>query len=180
MNAIEDNVFSRRWVELGREIARPKAILSVSAHWFTDGTRISDVPVNRTIHDMYGFPDALYRVQYNAPGAPELAAEALTLLNGHAAMDPTWGLDHGTWSVLGRMFPDADVPMFQVSVNANASLSEHLALGRSLAPLRKEGVMILGSGNVVHHLGMRMPSALRGKRWLIPAQANITRDSRLM
>ena len=154
MNAIENNTFSHRWAEIGREIARPSAILSVSAHWFTDGTRVSNVLTNHTIHDMYGFPEELYRVRYDAPGAPDIAAEALALLDGHAVADGTWGLDHGTWSVLRHLYPEADVPVFQVSVNAKAALSEHLTLGQRLAPLREKGVMILGSGNVVHHLGM--------------------------
>jgi len=153
MNAIEDNEFSRSWAQLGQKLAKPAAILSISAHWFTAGTRVSTVAVNRTIHDMYGFPEALYQVRYDAPGAPEIAARALTLLEDRAKPDNTWGLDHGTWSVLRHLFPNADVPVFQVSVDADATFEEHAAVGRALAPLRDEGVLLLGSGNVVHHLG---------------------------
>ena len=153
MNAIEDNAYSRSWEQLGKELARPAAVLSISAHWFTPGTRVSTVSVNRTIHDMYGFPEELYRVRYDAPGAPELARQALTLLGNRAKPDDSWGLDHGTWSVLRRLFPAADVPVFQVSVDANATFAEHFALGQKLSSLRDEGVLLLGSGNVVHHLG---------------------------
>ena len=153
MNAIEDNAFSRSWDQLGRELEHPKAILSISAHWFTPGTRVSTVAINRTIYDMYGFPEELYRVRYDAPGAPELARQALTLLGNRAKADDSWGLDHGTWSVLRHLFPEADVPVFQVSVDAGATFAEHFALGQRLSSLREEGVMLFGSGNVVHHLG---------------------------
>ena len=153
MNAIEDNAFSAEWIALGKRLERPKAILSVSAHWFIPGTHVSSVPVNHTIYDMYGFPDELYHVAYNAPGAPELAARTGALLGGKARLDDSWGLDHGTWSVLRRMYPEADIPVFQVSVDRLATAAQHIAIGQALSPLRDEGVMIFASGNVVHNLG---------------------------
>ena len=153
MNAIEDNAFTREWQRIGASLPRPKAILSVSAHWFTEGTRVSTAAENRIIYDMYGFPEALYRVTYPAPGTPATAARALQLLGGRAEADPSWGLDHGSWSVLKHLYPAADVPVFQVSVNYALTPEEHFAVGRALQPLREEGVLILASGNVVHNLG---------------------------
>lgn len=153
MNAIEDNTYSRQWKTLGEQIGRPKAILSVSAHWFVSGTRVSDVQTNRTIYDMYGFPDALYRVVYDAPGSPELAARTVQLLPEKMQADSTWGLDHGTWSVLCHMYPGADIPVFQLSVDRRATPKEHYAIGQVVKSLREEGVLVLGSGNVVHNLG---------------------------
>lgn len=154
MNAIEENEYTRAWEALAQGLPRPEAILCVSAHWFTRGTRVSALAENRMIYDMYGFPDELYRVVYPAPGAPAVARRALALLGGAARQDDTWGLDHGAWSVLRRMYPQADVPVFQVSVDMDATPETHFALGKALAPLRNEGVMILASGNVVHNLGM--------------------------
>lgn len=153
MNAVEDNVFSQKWAELGKALERPKAILSVSAHWFTADTRIADAPTNRMIYDMYGFPDELYRVVYPAPGAPEVARRAKGLISRKVELDNTWGLDHGTWSVLRRVFPRADIPVFQLSVDYDATPRQHFEIGQELAALRDEGVLILGSGNVVHNLG---------------------------
>ena len=154
MNAIENNDFTRAWEELGRKLPRPSAILSVSAHWFTGGTLVSTVDMNRTIYDMYGFPDALYRVRYDAPGAPEVAARVLALLVRDAKPSGDWGLDQGTWSVLCRMYPQADIPVLQLSVDRNLTPAAHYRLGQALAPLRDEGVMIFASGNVVHNLGL--------------------------
>ncbi len=152
MNAIEKNEFSDAWIALGERLPKPEAILSVSAHWFTEGTRVSNAEKPRMIYDMYGFPDALYRVNYPALGAPRQAELALELLHGAAQIDNGWGLDHGTWSVLRRLYPQADIPVFQVSVNRRASMQTHFALGRTLRALRSQGVLILGSGNVVHNL----------------------------
>ncbi|MDR1628964.1 MAG: 4,5-DOPA dioxygenase extradiol [Oscillospiraceae bacterium] len=152
MNAIENNEYSARWEALGKKLPRPKAILSVSAHWFTQGTRLTDASAPRMVYDMYGFPEALYRVRYPAPGSPEFAHEAAELLGPRARTDNTWGLDHGSWSVLCRMFPKADIPVFQFSVDAKASPGEHFAIGEKLSALRERGVMIFGSGNVVHNL----------------------------
>ena len=150
MNAIEDNAFSRQWEQLGKTLPRPQAILCVSAHWYTAGTRVTDAPKLKMIYDMYGFPEALYQVQYPAPGAPRFAGVARTLLS--ADIDNSWGLDHGSWSVLRRMFPKADIPVFQVSVDHQASPQQHFDRGRALHELREQGVLILGSGNVVHNL----------------------------
>jgi 4,5-DOPA dioxygenase extradiol len=155
MNAIEDTEFSRAWSELGQTLPRPQAILVVSAHWMTRGTTLVDVSaMPRTIHDFFGFPEALFAEQYPAPGAPELAREVTTLLASHHAQEEdTWGLDHGAWTVLKFMYPGADVPVFQVSIDMTRGLDHQLAIGRTLAALRDRGVLILGSGNVVHNLG---------------------------
>ena len=153
MNAIEQNEYSDAWIELGKTLPKPEAILCVSAHWFTSGLKINDSLAPKMVYDMYGFPDALYRVAYPAPGSPEIAQQAAHLLRTRATIDNSWGLDHGSWSVLLRLFPNADIPVFQVSVDATAPADEHFALGEALRPLRKEDVLILGSGNVVHNLG---------------------------
>lgn len=154
MNAIEDNAYSRAWSELGRKLPHPKAILVVSAHWMTRGTTLVDVSaMPRTIHDFYGFPQALFDAEYPAHGAPDLAREVATLLaSHHAETDDTWGLDHGAWTVLKYLYPGADVPVFQVSVDMSRGLEHQLEIGRTLSQLRDRGVLILGSGNVVHNL----------------------------
>jgi 4,5-DOPA dioxygenase extradiol len=150
MNAIEDNVFSRGHAALARLVPRPRAILAVSAHWESDGTftTLDDPPA--TIHDFGGFPPELYAMRYPAPGNVALAARAAILTGGSAADGR--GLDHGAWSVLHRMYPDADVPVVQLSLDVRVRADEHLALGRALAPLRDEGVLILASGNLTHDL----------------------------
>ncbi|EBA07808.1 4,5-DOPA dioxygenase extradiol [Sagittula stellata] len=155
MNALEDTAYSRAWTELGRTLPRPKAILVVSAHWMTRGTTLVDVSaMPRTIHDFYGFPQALYAQSYSAPGAPEMAREVVSLLASHRAEeDDTWGLDHGAWTVLKFLYPGADVPVFQVSIDMGRGLEHQLDIGRTLSELRDRGVLILGSGNVVHNLG---------------------------
>ena len=154
MNAIKDTVYSRTWSELGKTLPQPQAILVVSAHWMTRGTTLVDVSaLPRTIHDFHGFPQELYEQQYPAAGAPNLAAEVITLLaSHHVEGDDTWGLDHGAWSVLKFLYPDADVPVFQLSIDMEKDLDWQLEIGRSLATLRNRGVLILGSGNVVHNL----------------------------
>ena len=154
MNAIEQNEYADAWIALGKTLPKPEAILCVSAHWFTRGLKINDSVAPKMVYDMYGFPDALYRVNYPAPGAPKVAHQVGKLLGERATFDNSWGLDHGSWSLLLRLFPEANIPVFQVSVDANAPAEEHFALGETLRPLRKEGVLILGSGNVVHNLGM--------------------------
>lgn len=155
MNAIEDNEFSRAWSELGRQLPRPKAILCVSAHWQTEGVRVTAMPKPKTIHDFYGFPQPLYEVQYPAPGAPDWAARtAATVRSARVAADMEWGLDHGTWAPLCKVFPAADIPIFQLSLDRALPARRHYELGRELAGLRDQGVLVVGSGNIVHNLGM--------------------------
>ena len=155
MNGIEDNSFSRRWREKGQEILRPKAVLCVSAHWFTRGTRITAMDFPPTIHDFYGFPPALSQVQYPAPGDPVLARETAGLLSpATVAEDHDWGLDHGTWTVVRHMYPDADIPVLQLSIDLTQPPARHFELGRELAALRRKGILVIGSGNIVHNLRM--------------------------
>jgi len=163
MNAIEDNQWSRAFRALGAALPRPRAILSISAHWYEAGTLLTDSERPRTIHDFGGFPAELYQLQYPAPGDPALAARVVQLLGaGRAALDTSWGLDHGTWSVLLHMRPAADCPVVQLSLDSRLSAAEHLALGQALAPLRAEGVLILGSGNITHNLRQAFSSLQRG------------------
>lgn len=152
MNAIEDNEYSRTWRKISDIIPRPEAILSVSAHWFTKGTRIMNGENPKTIYDMYGFPDELYKVTYNAPGSPRIAKMAKELISGETKYDNSWGIDHGTWSVLVHMYPDRDIPVFQVSVDYDAPAETHYRIGKELGALRKEGVLLFCSGNIVHNL----------------------------
>jgi 4,5-DOPA dioxygenase extradiol len=154
LNALEDTAYSRAWTSLGHSLPEPQAILVVSAHWMTKGTTLVDVSaLPKTIHDFYGFPDALYAMNYPAPGDPDLAREVVSLLaSHHAAEDDSWGLDHGAWAVLRFLYPQAQVPVFQVSIDMGRGLDHQLEVGRTLAQLRDRGVLILGSGNVVHNL----------------------------
>lgn len=152
MNAIEDNEYSIGWREIARRIPKPEAILSISAHWYTKGTRVTDAAKPETIYDMYRFPEELYQVTYKAPGAPELAHLTKDLVSSGAQIDNTWGIDHGTWSVLHRMYPAADIPVCQLSVDMNATPETHFRIGKEISALREKGVLILASGNVVHNL----------------------------
>ena len=153
MNAIEDNVFHREWRALGARLPRPKAILCVSAHWKTRGVGVTAMTVPKTIHDFGGFPQALFDVRYPAPGDPALARRVVSLLATHdPVLDNEWGLDHGAWSVLIAMYPKADIPVVQLSLDMSRPGAYHYEIGRALKPLRGEGVLILGSGNVVHNL----------------------------
>jgi 4,5-DOPA dioxygenase extradiol len=153
MNALATNAWTEGWQRLAASLPRPRAILAVSAHWYLPGTRVTANARPSTIHDFGGFPRALYGVEYPASGAPELAARLPRLLAPTAVvLDETWGLDHGTWSVLVHMVPDASVPVIQLALDERASAEEHLQLARRLRPLRDEGVLVLGSGNVVHNL----------------------------
>ena len=154
MNAIEDTEFSRSWSALGQSLPQPTAILVVSAHWMSRGTTLVNVTAQpETIHDFYGFPDALYAQQYDAPGAPEIAREVVTLLaSHHGEADDSWGLDHGAWTVLKFLYPEANVQVFQVSIDMTQPLDYQLEIGQALSELRDRGVLILGSGNVVHNL----------------------------
>ena len=152
MNAIEDNAYTAAWAARANSLPRPERILCVSAHWFTEGTRLLDTRNPRMVYDMYGFPEALYRVVFAAPGAPDTAARARELIERPVSVDNSWGFDHGAWSVLCRMYPEADIPVLMLSVDAHASMEEHAAIGRRLRALRDEGVLIIGSGNIVHNL----------------------------
>lgn len=152
MNAIEENPFVEEWKVLKNKIPKPEAILSVSAHWFTSDTRILNSEAPETIYDMYGFPEELYRIVYNAKGSPHFAELAKSLISRKVIADNSWGYDHGTWSVLHRIYPEADIPVFQLSVDRNACASQHYQIGQELSELREQGVLILGSGNVVHNL----------------------------
>jgi len=152
MNALEDNPFTKAWEGLGAELPRPEAILVVSAHWYTERTRISDADRPEMVYDMYGFPEELYAVKYPAAGSPETARAAKGLISREVETDDSWGLDHGAWSVLKRMYPKADIPVFQLTVDRDADADTHYNIGREIGALRDRGVMILGSGNVVHNL----------------------------
>jgi len=152
MNAIEDNDYSRTWRNIAERIPKPEVILSVSAHWYTKGTRIMNEEKPKTIHDFYGFPRKLYEVTYDAPGSPQIAKVVKDLISRETVYDNSWGIDHGTWSILVHMYPDRDMPVFQVSIDADAPPEEHYKIGKELRTLREQGVLIFASGNVVHNL----------------------------
>jgi len=155
MNGIEDNEFSEKWAEIGRTIAVPKAVLVVSAHWFTRGTAVTAMNFPKTIHDFGGFPKALFDAEYPAPGSPELAAETSSLISSTTVeLDHDWGLDHGAWTVLTHMFPKANIPVLQLSMDYTKNPVAHYELARELYQLRRKGVLIMGSGNMVHNLRM--------------------------
>ncbi len=153
INAVEDNEFSRSWAQVGQTLPKPEAILSISAHWETTGTCICALPTPPTLYDFYGFPQPLYEMQYPAPGAPDLARSIKqTIADPVLHLDHNWGLDHGTWSVLCRMFPKADIPVLQLSLDFDHPPGYHYQLGQKLRYLRSQGILIIGSGNMVHNL----------------------------
>lgn len=155
MNGIEDNEFSRSWTALAKEIPTPKAVLVISAHWFTKGTSITAMDYPKTIHDFGGFPDALNQIQYPVPGNPTLARETSSLIHStKVKLDHEWGLDHGTWTVVRHMYPHADIPVLQLSIDFTQGPKFHYELAKEIQHLRSKGILIIGSGNMVHNLRM--------------------------
>jgi 4,5-DOPA dioxygenase extradiol len=155
MNGIENNAFSNYWKQLAKEIPTPKAVLVISAHWLTRGTKITAMDFPQTIHDFGGFPKELFDVQYPAPGSPELAKKTASIITStKVEMDHDWGLDHGTWTIVRHMYPKANIPVLQISIDYTKSPQYHYELAKELYALRKKGVLILGSGNMVHNLRM--------------------------
>lgn len=174
MNAIEENEFVRGFRNIGKDIRTPKAILIISAHWETKGTLVTAMQKPRTIHDFGGFPQALFDVQYPAPGSPELATETKRLIKKvQVGLDESWGLDHGAWSVVKHLYPKADVPIIQMSIDYTQGAQYHYDLAKELSSLRKKGILIIGSGNMVHNLGMvawdKLNTDSYGYDWAIEA-----------
>ena len=174
MNAIEENEFVRGFRNIGKDIPTPKAILIISAHWETKGTLVTAMQKPRTIHDFGGFPQALFDVQYPAPGSPELANETKRLIKKvQVGLDESWGLDHGAWSVVKHLYPKADVPIIQMSIDYTQGAQYHYDLAKELSSLRKKGILIIGSGNMVHNLGMvawdKLNTDSYGYDWAIEA-----------
>ncbi|HSS69255.1 MAG TPA: 4,5-DOPA dioxygenase extradiol [Casimicrobiaceae bacterium] len=168
MVALEDNRYTQTWARLGAAAGKPKAILFVSAHWYTRGTAVTAMDKPKTIHDFSGFPQELFDVEYPAPGDPALAARVRELLAPtEVALDRSWGLDHGTWSVLKHAFPDSDTPVVQLSIDATRPAAFHFALGTRLSPLRDEGILLAASGNVVHNLRMMEREGGAPRDWAV-------------
>jgi 4,5-DOPA dioxygenase extradiol len=164
MNSITDNQYTRGWAKLGKALPKPRAILAISAHWYVQSTSVTVTHPQRTIHDFYGFPQELFQIEYAAPGSPDLAEHVVDLLNpDRVSLDHDWGLDHGTWSVLRHIYPQAQVPVIQLSLDMRKTPEEHYRLAQRLQKLRNEGVLIVGSGNIVHNLS--------GYNWKNPSVA---------
>jgi 4,5-DOPA dioxygenase extradiol len=177
MNASEDNIWSRGFRNLAGLLPRPRAVLAVSAHWYVPGTFLTANERPETIHDFGGFPPALFAMRYPAPGDPDLAQRVLRLVGeDRAALRTDWGFDHGTWSVLVHLLPQADVPVVQLSIDERLPAATHLEIGRALAPLREEGVLVLGSGNIVHNLRHAFTSRQRGETATPEWAARFDRD----
>jgi 4,5-DOPA dioxygenase extradiol len=178
MNAIEENEFVAGFRKIGKEIHKPNAILCVSAHWVTKGTLVTAMEKPPTIHDFGGFPKALFDVEYPAKGSPELAKETKAMVTkAEVGLDNSWGLDHGTWSVVKHLYPNADVPVVQLSLDYYQTPQQHYDLARQLSALRKKGVLIIGSGNMVHNLGMvawnKLNQSEYGYDWAIEASSKM-------
>ena len=163
MNAIEDNLFSRKWKQIGEELPRPSAILCISAHWETNGTFVTAMPYPETIHDFGGFPCELFKVQYPAPGNPALAASIQEEIKQYPVeLNTDWGLDHGSWSILRHIYPAADIPVLELSIDYTRGMQYHYDLAKELAFLRRRGVLIVGSGNMVHNLRLIHMKSIEG------------------
>lgn len=167
MNAIEDNEYVRTWKEIAKKIPKPEAILCISAHWVTSGTRINDQENPKIVYDMYGFPQELYNVKYDANGSNRLAHETIRYINRAVKIDNSWGIDHGVWSVLCNMYPEADIPIYQLSIDDNISAETHFDIGKDIGILREKGVLIIGSGNVVHNLSKVKWTMEEGYPWAL-------------
>jgi 4,5-DOPA dioxygenase extradiol len=180
MNAIEENEFVQGWRNIGKTLPKPNAILCVSAHWETRGTLVTAMEKPLTIHDFGGFPKALFDVQYPAPGSPELAEETKSIIKKtEVGLDQKWGLDHGAWSIVKRLYPDADVPVIEMSLDYYQSPDFHYELSKELSPLRRKGVLIIGSGNMVHNLGLvawnRLNDTEFGYDWALEASEKMNK-----
>jgi 4,5-DOPA dioxygenase extradiol len=178
MNAIEENEFVKGWRNIGETLPRPSAILCISAHWETRGTHVTSMEMPETIHDFGGFPAELFNVQYPAPGSPDLARDTKNIIKkATIGLDDKWGLDHGCWSVIKHLYPKADVPVIQMSLDYYQSPQYHYDLARELSPLRNKGILIIGSGNIVHNLGLvdwgRSGQTEYGYDWAIEANEKI-------
>ena len=176
MNAIEENQFVRGFREISKKIPTPNAILCISAHWFTKGTFVTSGEIQKTIHDFYGFPPELFAVQYPAKGNPELAKETVELLSPNPVIETdSWGLDHGAWSVIRHLYPEANIPIIQMSIDYTKSAQYHFELAEKLSKLRDKGILIIGSGNIIHNLRLidwrNINTVGAGWDWAIEARA---------
>lgn len=165
MNAIENNEFTESWKKISKEIPVPKEILIISAHWTSNKVKVNNSEEPNQIYDMYGFPDELYKLEYKPKGSKKLATQIIDIFGNEVVVDNDWGIDHGAWSVLSKMYPKADIPVVELSINLNLSLEQHFLLGEKLKELRQQGVLIIGSGNIVHNLSLADWSISGGFPW---------------